>query len=68
MTPLRIPDDWTAGEALAVYEFIDALREGLWRRYGIEIQEHLKAERSTNPADWGDFNGETLREDKEESF
>ena len=47
-----IPNHWTAGEALAVYEFIDALRDEIWSRYGFQLVELLREERSTNPADW----------------
>jgi len=52
MTMPIIPDDWTVQEALAVYGFIDALRDEIWLRYGIQIMEELQAQRSTNPEDW----------------
>jgi len=44
-----IPDDWTAREALAVYEFIDEIREGIWTRYGLQLQELLQEEMITGP-------------------
>ena len=52
MTLPIIPNDWTAREALAVYEFIDAVREEIWRQYNAQLQEHLRTECSTDPADW----------------
>jgi hypothetical protein len=39
MTPPQIPDYWSPEEALAVYAFIDDLREHIWARYGLRIQE-----------------------------
>lgn len=52
MTTPIIPDDWTAQEALAVVTFVDAIRDDIWRRYGIQLMEELQAQRSTNPEDW----------------
>ena len=49
-----IPDDWSPREALAVYDFIDGLRDEIWNRYELELIKIMQAERSTNPADWGD--------------
>ncbi len=28
-----IPDDWSPEQALAIYQFLDALRERVWDRY-----------------------------------
>ncbi len=44
-----IPDYWTAGEALAVYEFIDEIREEIWNRYGLQLQELMQEEIITGP-------------------
>lgn len=55
MTAPIIPHDWTAREALAVYEFIDALRDEIWRRYDVQLVELLSTERSINPEDWESF-------------
>jgi len=52
MTNPIIPRDWTACEALAVYEFIDTIREEIWSRYGSEMEAFIKTDRSTNPDDW----------------
>jgi len=49
-----IPDYWSPREALAVYDFIDGLRDEIWNRYELELIKIMQAERSTNPADWGD--------------
>ena len=32
-----IPDDWSPQQAIAVYEFLDEVREQIWDRY----QEHI---------------------------
>jgi hypothetical protein len=53
-----IPDYWSPREALAVYDFIDALRDEIWNRYELELIKIMQAERSTNPADWGDESSE----------
>lgn len=47
MTTPIIPDYWTAREALAVYEFIDELREVIWSRYGLQLQELMQEDRVT---------------------
>lgn len=53
-----IPDYWSPREALAVYEFIDELRNEIWIRYELELIKIMQAERSTNPADWGEGTSE----------
>jgi hypothetical protein len=40
-----IPDDWSPEQALAVYEFLDELRDRVWDLYHEPITEQLKAER-----------------------
>lgn len=45
-----IRDDWTAQQALAVFELLDELRERLWQKYGLDIQTLLRDERSNCPA------------------
>jgi hypothetical protein len=39
-----IPDYWSPEQALAVYEFLDELRERVWDRYGEQITEHMRFE------------------------
>jgi len=53
-----IPDYWSPREALAVYDFIDGLRDEIWNRYELELIKIMQAEHSTNPADWGDETSE----------
>ena len=52
-----IPDYWSAEEALAVYEFIDALRDEIWSRYDLRLIELLRAERGTAGVDRGEPHG-----------
>jgi hypothetical protein len=40
----QIPDYWTAEQALAVYDFLDDLRERVWDRYGEQITERMGVE------------------------
>ena len=40
----KIPDFWTAEQALAVYEFLDELRERVWDRYGEQITARMRLE------------------------
>jgi hypothetical protein len=40
----HIPDYWSAEQALAVYELLDALREQVWERYGEQITERMRRE------------------------
>ena len=51
MKPLVIPDYWTAEEALAVYDFIDAIRDEIWSRYEMQLIDIIQKEHSTDPAD-----------------
>lgn len=38
----RLPEHWTPAEALAVFEFLDLLREHLWQHYGPDIQQAFR--------------------------
>lgn len=40
--PLLIAADWSAEEALAVFELLTDLREVIWRQYQIPIQALLQ--------------------------
>jgi len=40
----KIPDFWTDEQALAVYEFLDELRERVWDRYSEQITERMRFE------------------------
>jgi hypothetical protein len=39
MKTTLIPDYWSTEEALAIVDFLDDLREHLWARYGLRIQD-----------------------------
>ena len=40
----RIPDYWSPEQALALYEFLDDLRERIWDRYSEQITEQMRFE------------------------
>ena len=54
MLTMPIPEHWSAREALAVYEFVDELRELIWIRYGPELQALLQAEQQAEAEDFDD--------------
>jgi len=39
MTPFPIPSHWTPDQALAVYEFLNQLRDQLWQHYQLSIRD-----------------------------
>jgi hypothetical protein len=41
----RIPDYWSPEQALAIYEFLDDLRERVWDQYRAQIQEQYRIDR-----------------------
>ena len=43
-TLLEIPDHWNPQTALAVFELIDNLRDQIWSRYGLDIQDELRSQ------------------------
>lgn len=45
--PMTLPTDWSPEQAVAVFEILDALRERVWARYGLQIQQVLRDERGT---------------------
>ena len=55
---LEIPDHWTPETALAVFELINDLRDQIWSRYAIDIQDELR--RQLLPGDT-DANAPTRR-------
>jgi len=42
---IDIPDQWTDAEALAVFEFIDSIRDHIWDHYCWQIQTEVNATR-----------------------
>ena len=47
--PFLIQDDWSPEQALAVVELLDDLREMIWARYQIQLQELLREQRCSQP-------------------
>lgn len=47
--PFLLPDDWSPEQALAVLELLDDLREVLWARYQIRVQELLNDDFCNGP-------------------
>jgi hypothetical protein len=63
MSTIDIPKYWTAKEALAVFEFIDEIREHIWSQYDTQIVAAMREERRTNaglPMGAADFDDETV--------
>ena len=55
---LRLPDDWTPEQALAVYELLTDLAEAVWNRYELVLIEQWRGERDQgddSPPDLLDF-------------
>jgi hypothetical protein len=44
---ITLPTDWSPDQAVAVFEILDELREHVWARYGLQIQQVLREQRST---------------------
>ena len=44
---ITLPTHWSPEQAVAVFEILDELREPVWARYGLQIQQVLRDERST---------------------
>lgn len=40
-----IPEDWSPAQALAVIELLDDLREVIWQRYQVPMQDLLREQR-----------------------
>ncbi|MCW8885879.1 MAG: hypothetical protein K6L75_03285 [Cellvibrionaceae bacterium] len=47
MPSMKIPAHWTPSEALAVFEFIDEIRDQIWNAYGPEIQAQLQEDQAS---------------------
>ena len=41
---LRLPDDWTPEQALAVYELLTDLAEAVWNRYELVLIEQWRGD------------------------
>lgn len=44
---VTLPTHWSPEQAVAVFEILDELREHVWARYGLQIQQVLRDERGT---------------------
>ena len=51
---LEIPDHWTPETALAVFELINNLRDQIWSRYAIDVQDELRRQLLTGDTDAND--------------
>lgn len=45
MKNIKLPDYWTPEQATEIFEFIDEIREAIWRQYRLQIMEHMCSER-----------------------
>lgn len=43
--PFLIQEDWSPDQALAVIELLDDLREVIWQRYQVPMQDLLREQR-----------------------
>ena len=44
MTPVQSPDHWSAEQALAVWELLDAVTRRVWERYEVQLVELIRAD------------------------
>ena len=52
---ITLPTHWSPEQAVAVFEILDELHEHVWARYGLQIQQVLRDERSTAVPAAGDI-------------
>ena len=54
MKTVKIPENWTGKEALAVYDFLAEVMEAIWQCYDDQMVEILQAEEddSADQIDW----------------
>ncbi len=52
---ITLPTHWSPEQAVAVFEILDELREHVWARYGLQIQQVLRDQRSTAAPAAGDI-------------
>lgn len=50
MKTVKIPENWTGKEAVAVYDFLADVMEAIWQRYDDQMLEILQDEEDV-PAD-----------------
>ena len=54
MKTVKIPENWTGKEAVAVYDFLADVMEAIWQRYDDQMLEILQDEED-DPADQLDW-------------
>lgn len=54
MKTVKIPENWTGKEAVAVYDFLADVMEAIWQRYDDQMLEILQDEEG-DPADQLDW-------------
>jgi hypothetical protein len=47
--PFTLPADWTAGQALAVVELLDDLREAIWSHYQLPLHDIIREQQQVLP-------------------
>jgi hypothetical protein len=52
MIPSIIPENLSGREAMLIYDFITAIQDEIWNRYEVQLVQIIRAEYSTDPADW----------------
>ena len=48
--PFTVPADWTAEQALAVFELLGDLRELVWSHYQLPLHDIIREQRQALPA------------------
>ena len=52
---ITLPTHWSPEQAVAVFEILDEMRDRIWERYGLQIQQVLRDQRSTAVPAAGDI-------------
>ena len=48
---VEIPATWTPEQALAVFELLDEIRDKIWSRYGVRLQDLLQEQQTSSAVD-----------------
>ena len=48
---VEIPATWTPEQALAVFELLDEIRDKIWSRYGVRLQDLLREQQTSSEVD-----------------
>jgi hypothetical protein len=48
---VEIPATWTPEQALAVFELLDEIRDKIWSRYGVRLQDLLHEQQTSSAVD-----------------